>query len=250
VKKKKQIKFMEREAVLLTDELKAKCEARVKETLDACNKKWKLKLGMPEIRYDLKTLTCGMAMPSLNVLRFHPVFLVENESDYILETIPHEVAHIATKHVAPILRKENPSLGNGKVMAHGQEWRIVMEFLDRGPKPGQTWKDVIKHVYDPSSIQLPVRKKHGPRKPGGRKVGEIIAKIGTLNEEEMEALKQRLGFDISLEAEPTVEQLMMEKEFRQLGELLSKKFPTIRSASVFSPCGHAVEVIKHLSKGK
>lgn len=246
---KKKIKFMEREAVVLTDELKKQCEDRVKETLALAKKLWKVKMAMPEIRYDLKSLCCGMAYPAMNLLRFHPIFLVENETDYIRETIPHEVAHLLVPIVGPILRQKHPNLGSGKIMSHGQEWRMIMEALDRGPKEGQNWKDVIKHVYDPSSIQLPVRKKHGPRKPGGRAVGEIIAKIKGLKEEELAALKSRLGFDINLEAEPSVEQLLFEKEFTKL-IMVVEQYPDVRSANSYTPAGHAIDVIKHLTKRK
>lgn len=250
MKKTKKVKFLEREAVVLTEELKKQVEARVKETLDACNKKWKLKLAMPEIRFDLKSLCAGIAMPGFNVLRFHPIYLVENETDYIRETVPHEVAHIVAKFVAPLLRKEDPSLGNGKLMSHGKEWRIVMEFLGRGPKDGQSWKDVIKHVYDPSSIHLPPRKKLGPRKPGGRKVGEIIAKIGTLKPDELEALKQRLGFEIG-QHQPSEQEIILNHEFSQLAKLVGTKFNDIPLATNHrTPAGHAIDVIEHLAKAK
>lgn len=245
-KKKKKVEFLERETVVLTEELKKKCEDRVKETIALAKKLWKVQLPMPEIRYDLKSLCGGLAMPGVNRLRFHPIYLVENETDYITETVPHEVAHLIVRHVAPILRKKHPELGDGKVRGHGKEWQMVMQALGRGPREGQTWKDVIKHQYDPSSIQLPARKKLGPRKPGGKAVGDIIAKIKGLKPEELEALKLRLGFEIDPEAEPTEEDLLFHRDMINLVDVLNN-FNNVKGKAL-TPPGRACEVIKHLSK--
>lgn len=245
MKKKKPVKFMQREAVVLTQELKDKCEARTKEIFELAKKLWKIKYVMPTITYDLKSLTCGMAHTGKNLLRFHPIFLAENPSDYLLETVPHEVAHLLVPLVGPILRKKH-GWPEGKYHGHGNEWRAIMVAIGRGPKPGQTWKDVIKHAYDPSSIPITPRRKHGPRKPGGKKVGEIIAKIKTLKPDELEALKERLGLDMDGLMEmlmpPTPEEIAAQAESHELHMVLASKFPTKRGDSV-SVAGWARNVI-------
>ena len=108
---------------------------------------------------------------------------------------------------------------------------------------------MIKHVYNPSSIDMPIRKKTGPRKPGGRKVGEIILKIKGLKPEELEALKARLGFEIK-EAEeqrpPTPQEIQAAKEQHQLAGLLRSEYAHLRPHDAASYAGWATHVITNL----
>lgn len=257
-RQKKPVVFLKREHIVLTKELKAKVEARVKETIELAEKIWGFKLPMPDIRYDLKSRVAGMAYPAWNRLRFHPIFLVENERDYLTETVPHEVAHLLVPHIGPKIRaamikagKLPKAVADKKFMSHGNEWQAIMLGLKRGPRKDQTWKDVIKHVYNPSSIDMPVRKKHGPRQPGGRKVGEILLRIKGLNEEELEALRQRLGagFEIKLgekERPPTPQEIQAAKEHHELMQLLRGEYNHWRPHDVASYAGWANNVITHL----
>ena len=249
---KSKIQFIPREQILLTKELKKKVEKKVLECNALAKKLWGIEVDMPEIRYDLKRLVAGMAQSRrtpegfVHRLRVHPVFLVENEKDYIQETIPHEMAHIycAVLH---------PSTPTRRVESHGKEWKEIMVRLGVGPKPGQDWKRVIKSFYNPASLDIPPKRSYGPRKPGGRKVGDILALIKKLNKEEIKALELRLGISIKdidgaqvtpPPKKPTKQELLAEKEYNELlAELQSEHFDQ-RPAKAVSVYGWALAVIK------
>lgn len=192
---------------------------------------WDVEVTFPLVRYDIKTHMGGLCYPHKHLVRLNPIFLVENVTDYIQETVAHEIAHLIVPYVF-----KKPKEGRTKILSHGPEWQDIMVGLKIGPKVGQTWKDVNKHKYDTSSIELPPRKKHGPRQPGGRKVGEILLRIKGLNEEEMVALSSRLNMPINLP--PSLEEDFDDELFNKLEEdetrlrdLLMKEFMNL------APCG-------------
>lgn len=240
-------KFLKREAIVLTKELKEEVNDRVMECLGAAKRIWGVTIEMPEIRFDIKTHLGGMAIPVMRRLRFNPIFLVENPQDYIRETVGHEVAHLIVPHVykKPIDPEQT------KIMSHGKEWRVIMEGLGIGPKEGETWKDINKHVYDVSSIEIAPKKKHGPRKPGGRKVGEIMMRIDALSDEEREALSTRLGMAVnksqsSADRPLTKQELLAQKEGDALHSLLVNEFADISQHNTVSLAGWASCAIKSL----
>jgi predicted SprT family Zn-dependent metalloprotease len=241
----KQINYLKREQVVLTPELKAEVEVEVKKAVDFANKVYKSDLAYPDIKWDLRSRVGGMAIYAFNRLRFHPVFAAENPKDYKKQTVWHEVAHLVARHVYKT--PKNPKAK--KVMSHGEEWREVMVKFGRGPKPGESWDTVIKHIYNPASLALPERKKLGPRKPGGRKVGEIIARMKTLTPEEMDALKERLGMEINI-AEPQPPsplEIKAQAESGRLRELLLDHFTHIQPPrGTVSTAGWAMAVIENL----
>lgn len=128
-------------AALLTDELRKKVEARVREVLALAKKKYKMDFPFPTIRYDIKSWMGGLAYPGRNLIRLNLILLVENEQDYIHHTVAHEVAHL-------VARKAFPKRIDGKakrVMPHGPEWKDVMATFNI---PAD-----VKHTYDCSSIE-------------------------------------------------------------------------------------------------
>lgn len=85
----------------------------------------------PAIYFDVKGFTAGLAYPRRNVIRFNPFLLVQNEKDFLANTVPHEVAHIITYKLY------------GPTRPHGKEWQHVMNVL--GVKPERC------HNYDVSN---------------------------------------------------------------------------------------------------
>ena len=241
----KKTKMLPSETVVLTPELKEQVNARITECIKMAKELWDVDVTFPIVRYDIKTHMGGLCYQTKHLIRLNPI-LVENVTDYIQETVAHEIAHLIVPYVF-----KKPKEGRAKILSHGPEWQEIMVGLKIGPKPGQTWKDVNKHKYDTSSIELPPRKKHGPRKPGGRKVGEILLKIGTLNEEEMAALVERLGVPINIVkvAEPVItpEDIIAVRESNQLRELLYNVFADI-APEKGTLAGWAICAIKDLKE--
>ena len=78
---------------------------------------------VPEVRFDLKGATAGYAMfPERGApyLRLNRELLERYPDEMIGQTVPHEVAHIVTRHVH-----------GWRAPAHGEEWREVMEYFGK-----------------------------------------------------------------------------------------------------------------------
>lgn len=253
LKKSKPINYLKREHIVLTKELKEKVEKKVLEVLKRAKAIWGVDIPMPTMHFDLKRGTCGMykhssqmpgteyhgKVPKVNILRWHPIFLVENESDYIEETVPHEVAHMI---VAWIWKGIPKNKQQKKLMPHGDEWREVMIKLGRGPNGPKTWNKIVKHYYNPSSLDIPPKKKYGPRKMGGKNVGNIMALIGKLGPDELSALIIRLGLEGLAKNPPEVQ-----AEVDALTEHLynTREYLPLRKGT-YSSAGWALKVINTL----
>lgn len=145
---------------LLTPELRAKVEKRVRECLDRAAELWpehKAKFqDAPEIRYDVKNRFGGYAIsggPDDWTIRLNLILCYENEAHFIEQTVGHEAAHLIQRVVFGSVKKvvEKGQVVQKKVRPHGAEWREVMVKL--GLKP------LVYHTYDTSSIETKSRRK-------------------------------------------------------------------------------------------
>lgn len=71
----------------------------------------------PQIAFDLRGTRAGCASADGRI-RLNPVLLRENPADFLVQTLPHEVAHW-------IVFRWRPGAA-----PHGAEWRQVMSWLD------------------------------------------------------------------------------------------------------------------------
>ena len=166
---------------LLTPELKKKVEDKMRECYKLAQKKYKVEFPFPEVRYDIKNWTGGLAYRNRLLIRFNLILLVENEEHYLASTVPHEVAHMIVNH---LFEKEIFKLPAGKKrrMPHGTQWKEVMGVLGVVPK--------VTHSYDCSSIEKAAKRK---RKAGALdRVARIMKQIMRLTEEERENLTYAL----------------------------------------------------------
>jgi SprT protein len=91
----------------------------------------------PDIRFDLRGLAAGQARfgpGKLTQIRFNPLLLRENPSEFIDQTVPHECAHVLAycRH------------GRG-IRPHGPEWQAIM--LHWGAQPERCHRfDVSRSV--------------------------------------------------------------------------------------------------------
>jgi predicted SprT family Zn-dependent metalloprotease len=157
---------------LLTPELRKKVEAKAKACFKVAEKHYGIKIEFPEIRYDIKSWTGGLAYRNRNLMRFNLILLVENEQHYIDNVVPHEVAHMI---VNACFREGKFKLAEGKKrrMPHGKEWKEVMGVLKVTPS--------VHHAYDCSSIEKFAKHK---RKNSVDRVQRIMKQIMRLTEEE------------------------------------------------------------------
>jgi predicted SprT family Zn-dependent metalloprotease len=131
---------------LLTTELKAKIEARIRECFDKAKvlyPEFAEKFDeMPTIRYNIKNRVGGMAITGGVddwTIRLNLILCYENEDDFVFQTVGHEAAHLIQRAVYGSITPEGK-----KVRSHGKEWKSVMVAL--GMKPA------TYHKYDTSSI--------------------------------------------------------------------------------------------------
>lgn len=72
----------------------------------------------PSVTLDLRGQKAGVAYLNRNLLRFNAQMYRENHDDFLLQTVPHEVAHLIAH-----------ALYGGQIRAHGREWQALMTDL-------------------------------------------------------------------------------------------------------------------------
>jgi len=97
-----------------------------------------LRIAMPDpvIRFDLRGRAAGQARFGTRgpwVIRYNPVLLRANAEDFLISTVPHEVAHLVAF----------ARYGSG-IRPHGPEWRSIMHHFGAEP--------LRCHRYDVSQL--------------------------------------------------------------------------------------------------
>jgi predicted SprT family Zn-dependent metalloprotease len=69
-------------------------------------------------------MVAGYAYYGQNKVKFNPILLHENETDFLEDTVPHELAHLFSVELYGIMQ------GRG----HGHNWKYVMQRLGVTPK--------------------------------------------------------------------------------------------------------------------
>ena len=91
-------------------------------------------LQAPQISYQLRGKAAGKALLQQNQIRLNPILLVENKKAFLLDVIPHEVAHLVAFQLF------------GRVKPHGREWQNIMREVFQ-ITPSTT------HSFDVRSVQ-------------------------------------------------------------------------------------------------
>lgn len=93
----------------------------ISKALDRVRKHYGLELPEPSVDYSLRGRCAGQAFIDRNGLpglRINQKLLEDNLDDFLKQTIPHEVAHLAVQWQTFKTRQ--------RVKPHGQEWQSVM----------------------------------------------------------------------------------------------------------------------------
>jgi SprT protein len=109
-----------------TDPLQQQALTRTRELLEEAAHWLGVTIPPVEIRFDQRGRAAGQARFGLRtpwVIRYNPILLAENPREFIAETVPHEVAHVAafarySDHIRP----------------HGREWQAIMRHLGAEPR--------------------------------------------------------------------------------------------------------------------
>lgn len=104
--------------------------AKVDECYEIADSTFGRQFAKPEIVYDLKGTTAGIADSKENKLRLNAAVLnnPKHYEDMVNDTVPHEIAHLITDAIDPYAK------------AHGWKWRQIAELL--GARPERC------HAYD------------------------------------------------------------------------------------------------------
>lgn len=124
--------------MLLTQENIQKTQDKVKETVDKLNSIYGFNMKIPKIYFDVKGTNAGLAKFRTMSVHFNEKLAVNNWEDFIDNTVPHEVCHLAVWQRCLFLRKKFPS-------PHGATWKLMMSQVGAIPKR--------THDYDVSEVR-------------------------------------------------------------------------------------------------
>lgn len=119
----------------VSKQLKEKVQRKIEECISIAKRQWtSVDFDYPIVKYNVRGTTGGKASRVSWMVDFNPVLLIENEDDFISQTVPHEIAHLIARKLW------------SNIKPHGREWKLVMTIF--GAKPRAT------HSYDISRVQV------------------------------------------------------------------------------------------------
>jgi len=119
-------------SALVPPALKHQVLQLVAKLLFQANARWGVSMPAPEVAFDLRGTTAGMAVyPRAGAthaprLRFNAVLLRDNAAEFFADTVPHEVAHLVNR----ALEAKTPG---AKWDSHGTQWQAVMRSFGVEP---------------------------------------------------------------------------------------------------------------------
>lgn len=121
----------------ISKDLVARVEDKLIETYLEAQSIWNRVFDLPLLEFDLVGRCAGRAYGRENRISLNPVLLLQNQADFIVQTVPHEIAHLLTH---TIFR------GQGRIRPHGPEWKSVMHALGLRP--------IRCHNYDTTNARM------------------------------------------------------------------------------------------------
>ncbi|MGB5854400.1 MAG: SprT family zinc-dependent metalloprotease [Oceanisphaera sp.] len=90
---------------------------RVNDCMQLAAKELAREFSPPQVQFNQRGRIAGSAWLERWELRFNPVLLADNETEFLTEIVPHEVAHLIAFACY------------GKVKPHGREWQHIMQSV-------------------------------------------------------------------------------------------------------------------------
>jgi SprT protein len=133
----------------LIDQIKAK----IRQCIKIVEKEYNRKFSTPVLDYSLSGSVAAQAFSHNNTIKINPTLLIENQVDYIAQTIPHETAHIITDLMYPRGHLDKTKRTK-RIPHHGTAWKHIMELFGVPP--------LVYHNYAISSAvkRQPVKYAH------------------------------------------------------------------------------------------
>jgi SprT protein len=131
----------------VTNEVKAKVEAKIQECINIANNRYNRTFAFPIVTYVKRGTTAGTACDSTYTIDLNPILLMENLDTFIERTVVHEFAHLVDGIMNPETRTR--TWGRSKRDIHGRTWKNIM--LAFGVEPSRC------HSYDVSNARTKKR---------------------------------------------------------------------------------------------
>lgn len=128
---------------MLDQATKKRVVDKVNECIVIVEKKYNVIFRKPLVTFNVRGTVGGRAHYGEWKVDFNPILLAENTEKFLTSTVPHEVAHLATKLVYPHALVRRPGK---KRSPHGAEWASIMVAL--GAAPNRC------HTYDVENAQV------------------------------------------------------------------------------------------------
>ena len=90
------------------------------------------KFQFPKLDFSLTGGRAATAHSALNRIEINPTLLIENEDDFVAQTVPHELAHLITDTMYPTGHFDRKKK-TATVPHHGSGWKHVMELFGVPP---------------------------------------------------------------------------------------------------------------------
>lgn len=121
--------------------LKIQVHRKIAECISKIESHYKVRLHRPKVLFSRRGTIAAVANSANWLVDFNPVLLNENVDEFVANTVPHEVAHLACDIIYP-----EPDPKSGKRDVHGKRWQELMSLL--GVKPN------LYHSYDVTNAKI------------------------------------------------------------------------------------------------
>ncbi len=91
--------------------------ASINQHLQLAEQAFNCQFHPPQVSFNVRGKAAGKAYCHLWQIRLNPVLLLENQTAFLQQVVPHELAHLITYHQF------------GRVRPHGKEWQFVMQHV-------------------------------------------------------------------------------------------------------------------------
>lgn len=122
--------------MFVSPELRARVNARLIEAAAIINKAYNITMPMPTVSYDMSGVrVLGLANFGKMEVKFNPIYLTAKPDEFIKQTVPHELAHIADSYMCALDGRIKIKRVGGRIKRdiHGYSWKMIMLALGLPP---------------------------------------------------------------------------------------------------------------------